>query len=159
MEWKYGTDKDNPISHPQPEILAGFVSSRNGDEVTVLLKLANSGSIDAVMYAPDDTVTIGNNTVGGNGRMRPGTEIAVGSLVLGPDLSNWTNSTAMPYANGNYTGISDKTITRPEKTEGRLIHEYKPSAFITEQLQSGELALAPFTGGRKACPRNFLVSI
>ena len=68
-----GTAQDQATIHPQPEVLAGYTSSRNGDDVTVLLKVANLGNfdaygIDAVMYAPDDTVTIGNNTIGGNGR-------------------------------------------------------------------------------------------
>jgi hypothetical protein len=116
VELRYGTDKDDPASHPQPELLAGYVTTRDGDTVTAYLKLENSGSfdaygIDAVMYAPDDTVTIGNNTVGGNGRVRPGATVAVGSLILQPDLTNWSNSTAKPYVAGNFTGGADKTIT------------------------------------------------
>ena len=116
VELRYGTDKDDPASHPQPELLAGYTTTRTGDTVTAYLKLENSGSfdaygIDAVMYAPDDTVTIGNNTVGGNGRVRPGAAVAVGSLILQPGLTNWSNSTAKPYATGNFTGGADKTIT------------------------------------------------
>ena len=69
--------------HPQPEVLAGYVTSRSGDVVTVKLVVENTGTfdaygIDAVMYSPDATTTIGNNTVGGNGRVRPGQHVAVG---------------------------------------------------------------------------------
>ena len=125
VELRYGTDKDDPASHPQPEITAGYVESRDGDVVTVLLKVANSGTfdaygIDAVMYSPDGTTTIGNNTVGGNGRVRPGNQVAVGSLILAPDLSAWDDSTAQPYAAGNYTGGEDLTITLSVQTPGTV---------------------------------------
>jgi hypothetical protein len=122
-----GIDADSaqfrPEIHPQPEVLAGYTTTREGDVVTVLLKLANFGTfdaygIDAVMYAPDDTVTIGNNTVGGNGRVRPGHQVAVGSLIFSPDLEDWTNSTADPYAAGNYAGDADRIYTFTVSTPG-----------------------------------------
>lgn len=115
--------KERPEIHPQPEIVAGYVATREGNEVTVLLKIANFGNfdaygIDAVMYAPDDTVTIGNNTVGGNGRVRPNSQVAVGSLILNPDVTNWDNSMADPYTVGNYNGDTDKVITFTVTTPG-----------------------------------------
>ncbi len=124
VELRYGTDKDDPSSHPQPEILAGYTATREGDVVTVLLKVANLGTfdahgIDAVMYAPDATTTIGNNTVGGNGRLRPGAQIAVGSLILPPDLASWTG-TADPYAAGSYSADVDKTFTFTTATPGTV---------------------------------------
>ncbi|MBN2502051.1 MAG: hypothetical protein JXB38_14810, partial [Anaerolineales bacterium] len=123
VEMQYNTNKDDPASHPQPEVLAGYVESRQGDTVTVLLKVANNGTfdaygIDAVMYAPNNSVLIGNNTVGGNGRARSGQQVAVGSLVRDPDTSAWSSSTAKLYAAGNYTGAIDKTYTFNVQTPG-----------------------------------------
>ena len=112
-----------PEVHPQPQVLAGYVTERNGDVVTVKLVMENTGTfdaygIDAVMYAPNDTVTIGNNTVGGNGRVRPGRHVAVGSLVKPPDLTNWGSSTAKPYAGGDYAGAADRTYIFSVSTPG-----------------------------------------
>ena len=112
-----------PDVHPQPEVLAGYVAERSGNVVTVKLVVENSGTfdaygIDAVMYSPDDTTTIGNNTVGGNGRARPSAHVAVGSLIKPPDLSNWGSSTAKPYSGGDYTGSADRTYTFSAATPG-----------------------------------------
>ncbi|MBK9092762.1 MAG: hypothetical protein IPM84_08285, partial [Anaerolineae bacterium] len=120
---RYGTDENDPADHPQPEILAGYVKSQAGNVVTVKLVLENSGTfdaygIDAVMYSPDDTTTIGNNTVGGNGKVRPGQHVAVGSLVKQPGLSQWGSSTAKPYSGGNYSGSTDRTYTFSAATPG-----------------------------------------
>ena len=105
-----------PEIHPNPEVLAGYVEKQQGNQVTVTLKIANLGTfdaygIDAVMYAPDATTTIGNNTIGGNGRVRAGDQVAVGSLVLPPALDNWTNSTSKTYAAGYYLGDADTLYT------------------------------------------------
>lgn len=112
-----------PEIHPQPEVLAGYVSKRAGDTVTVTLVLQNTGTfdaygIDAVMYSPDATTTIGNNTVGGNGKVRPGNQVAVGSIVKAPDLGDWGGSTSKPYAGGNYSGDADRTYTFSVQTAG-----------------------------------------
>jgi hypothetical protein len=124
-ELRADTDKDDPASHPAPELLAGYVTERDGNEVTALLVLKNQGgfdatSIQATMYAPDDTTTVTNNVVGGNGRVRAGTQIAVGSLVLleAEDLAAWQESTATPYASGNYTGQRERTYTFTVATPG-----------------------------------------
>lgn len=111
--------------YPQPEVLAGYVVTRTGNTVTTKLVLENTGTfdaygIDAVMYSPDSTTTIGNNTVGGNGRVRPGSHVAVGSLVKPPVLANWGSSTAKPYASGNYTGSADRTYTFSVTTHGEV---------------------------------------
>lgn len=123
VEWRYDTERDDPADHPQPEITAGYVTTRTGDVATVLLKIANTGTfdaygIDAVMYAPDDTVTIGNNTVGGNGRVAPGTQVAVGSLILSPNEDDWNNSTTKLYVGGTYDGDTDRVITFTVSTPG-----------------------------------------
>ncbi|MBP8121258.1 MAG: hypothetical protein KAZ26_01415 [Caldilineaceae bacterium] len=112
-----------PEIHPQPDVLAGYVSQRVGAVVTVTLAVENTGTfdaygIDAVMYSPDGTTTIGNNTVGGNGQVRPGGHVAVGSLIVGPGLGNWGNSRAKPYAGGQYSGAVDHTFTFSAQTPG-----------------------------------------
>ena len=112
-----------PEIHPQPEVAAGYVTARSGNVVTVKLAVENTGTfdaygIDAVMYSPDGTTTIGNNTVGGNGRVRPGNHVAVGSLIKPPDLANWGTSTAKPYAGGQFSGAADRTFTFTAETAG-----------------------------------------
>ncbi|PDV97123.1 CARDB domain-containing protein [Candidatus Chloroploca asiatica] len=112
-----------PEIHPQPEVLAGYVVERSGNIATVKLALENTGTfdaygIDAVMYSPDETTTIGNNTVGGNGKVRPGNKVTVGSIIKAPDLSNWGASRARPYAAGEYSGAVDRTLTFTAQTPG-----------------------------------------
>ena len=86
------------------------------NQATVTLALENNGTFDAygvqaTMYSPDDTTTVNDNIVGGNGRVRPGRHVAVGSVIEPPDLVNWSSSTAKPYATGDYTGPADRTFT------------------------------------------------
>ena len=142
-----------PEVHPQPELLAGYVAERSGNTVTVKLVVENTGTfdaygIDAVMYAPDNTVTIGNNTVGGNGRARPGAHVAVGSLVKPPDLTNWGSSTAKPYSGGDYTGATDRTYTFNVTTpgvvgQGSTAMSWSDGAGGTGPLQLGSTYHAP----------------
>jgi hypothetical protein len=112
-----------PEIHPQPELLAGYVTERTGNVVTVKLALENTGTfdaygIDAVIYSPDGTTTIGNNTIGGNGRVRAGRQVAVGSLIGTPSLRNWGNSRAQPYVAGQFSGSADRTFTFTSQTPG-----------------------------------------
>lgn len=123
VELKSGTDKNDPASHPQPEVVAGYVKEVSGNNVTVKLILENTGTfdaygIDAVMYAPDNTTTITNNTVGGNGRVGPGGRVVVGSLVKQPVWVNQGSNTAKPYATGQYSGTADRTYTFAVTTPG-----------------------------------------
>ncbi len=114
-----------PEVHPQPQVLAGYVVTRTAQVATVKLAIENTGTfdaygIDAMMYSPDGTTTIGNNTVGGNGRARPGQHVAVGSLVKPPAglQSTWGASTAKPYSGGNFTGAADRTYSFTAQTPG-----------------------------------------
>lgn len=146
VEVRYGTDKDDPTSHPQPEVLAGYVSSRSGNVVTVKLVLENSGTfdaygIDAVMYSPDATTTIGNNTVGGNGRVRPGAHVAVGSLIRPPALTGWGSSTAKPYSGGQFTGSVDRVFTFSTATPGVVGQSSTAITWNDGAGSSGTLAL------------------
>ena len=76
-EARLGTDPNDPAAFPKPELLAGLHSVANGSNVVATLSLLNTGvydayGVEAVMIAPDDTITITNNTVGGSGRVRAG---------------------------------------------------------------------------------------
>ena len=42
-----GTDPDDPASHPTPELLAGTVSQRSGNDVSVTMAFLNTGVYDA----------------------------------------------------------------------------------------------------------------
>lgn len=112
-----------PEIHPQPELLAGYVVERNGTIATVKLALENTGSfdaygIDAVLYSPDETTTIGNNTVGGNGVVRAGRQVVVGSLIKAPSLGGWLSSRSKPYSAGQFSGGADRTFTFSAQTPG-----------------------------------------
>ena len=85
-EARLGTDANDASSFPRPEVLAGVHNTRTGNQVVSTLALLNTGrydayGVEAVMVAPDDSVTITNNTVGGSGRVRALKQVIVGSRV------------------------------------------------------------------------------
>lgn len=111
------TDPADASSFPQPELLAGLHSIETGNNVVSTLSLLNTGlydayGVEAVMVAPDDSITITNNTVGGSGRVRSGKDVVVGSSIQSPSYSStsWTG-TATPVSGGYYTGTADKTYS------------------------------------------------
>jgi PKD repeat protein len=118
-EERLGTDPHDPASYPKPELIAGVHSIRSGNYVTATLSLLNTGlydayGVEAVMIAPDDSVSITNNTVGGSGRVRAQKQVIVGSRILlqSPLPPQWTQpSHAVPAVAGYYTGSSDRTYT------------------------------------------------
>jgi len=113
-EVRLDTDPYDAGSYPQPELLAGVHSIRNGNNVISTLSLLNTGlydayGVEAVMIAPDDSITIANNTVGGSGRVRTGKEVVVGSRILSPVFTSTTwQGTAKPLSAGYYLGVTDK---------------------------------------------------
>ena len=114
-EVRLNTDPNDANSFPQPELLAGVHSIRNGNNIVATLSLLNTGlydayGVEAVMIAPDDSITITNNTVGGSGRVRTGKEVVVGSRILAPvyTTATWLG-TAKPLSAGYFIGIVDKT--------------------------------------------------
>lgn len=114
-EERLGTDPYDAADFPQPELLAGLHTTRTGNNAVSTLSLLNTGlydayGVEAVMVAPDDSITITNNTVGGSGRVRSGKEVVVGSRILSPTLATWTG-TARPTTGGYYTGTVDRTYT------------------------------------------------
>ncbi|MEM7531669.1 MAG: LamG-like jellyroll fold domain-containing protein, partial [Chloroflexota bacterium] len=126
-ERQLGTDADDATSFPRPELLAGLHSIRTGNSrntgntVVATLSLLNMGfydayGVEAVMVAPDDSITIDGNTVGGSGRVRAQKQVIVGSRLLMPDLDDlpapWPQEGhAVPAVGGYYTGESDRTYT------------------------------------------------
>ena len=66
------------------------------------------------MIAPNDTIAITNNTVGGSGRVRAQKQVIVGSRVVPqtPLPAAWlATGHAKPAAGGYYTGPTDRTYT------------------------------------------------
>lgn len=118
-EERLGTDLNDPASFPRPELIAGVHSIRVGNQVTATLSLLNTGlydayGVEAVMIAPDDSVSITNNTVGGSGRVRAQKQVIVGSRIVlqSPLPAQWTQSGhARPAVGGYYTGNADRTYT------------------------------------------------
>jgi len=109
-----GTNPLDPSSHPQPQLVAATHSITVGNVVTTTMSFLNGGNydaygIEAVMYAPDSTTTIRDNTIGGNGRVNAGSQVVLGSRVLPPVYPQWHGAT--PYSSGSYTGNSDKVFT------------------------------------------------
>jgi hypothetical protein len=90
-----------------------------GNYVTATLSLLNTGlydayGVEAVMIAPDDSVSITNNTVGGSGRVRAQKQVIVGSRILlqSPLPPQWRQpGHAVPAVGGYYTGQADRTYT------------------------------------------------
>ncbi|MCW5850976.1 MAG: hypothetical protein KIT87_12955 [Anaerolineae bacterium] len=116
-EQRLGTNPADPASHPSPQLIAGLHTKRAGNTVVGTLSFLNTGlydayGVEAVMIAPDDSVSITNNTVGGSGRVRAQRSVIVGSRLLPPTTApaTWTG-TAKPAAGGYYTGAADLTYT------------------------------------------------
>ena len=118
-EARLGTDPKDASSFPRPEVLAGVHTLRSGSRVTSTLSLLNTGlydayGVEAVMVAPDDSITIDNNTVGGSGRVRALKEVIVGSRISlqSPLPAAWTQANhAVPAPGGYYTGNVDRIYT------------------------------------------------
>ncbi|HOT93195.1 MAG TPA: CARDB domain-containing protein [Anaerolineae bacterium] len=118
-ELRLDTNPNDAASYPRPELLAGVHSIRVGNKVTATLSLLNTGlydayGVEAIMIAPNNTISITNNTVGGSGRVRAQREVIVGSRIVPqtPLPAQWTQSGhAQPTAGGYYTGQRDRVYT------------------------------------------------
>jgi hypothetical protein len=118
-EARLGTDPDDPANFPMPELLAGLHQTFLSNNVVATLSLLNTGlydayGVEAVMVAPNDSITITNNTVGGSGRVKAGRQVVVGSRILlqDPLPAAWTGAGhAKPVTGGYYTGTTDRTYT------------------------------------------------
>jgi hypothetical protein len=146
-EERLGTDPDDAASHPEPELLAGTHAIREGDYVTSTLSLLNTGLYDAygvesVMIAPEDSISVTNNTVGGSGRVRALKDVVVGSRILQPSYSDasW-QGTAQPFSAGYYTGERDRV--------------YSFTALDSGEVSTGTLRLAWDDGAGASGTLNF----
>lgn len=116
-EIRFKTDSFDPTKYPKPELIGGISNQRNGDIVTSTISFLNSGlydayGIEAIMVAPDDTISIIHNTVGGSGHVRSQAQLIVGNRILPPSYTSGTwNGTAKPGIGGYYTGTNDRTYT------------------------------------------------
>lgn len=155
-EEQFGTDPLDASDFPKPELLAGIHSTRIEGNVISTLSLLNTGlhdvfGVEAVMVAPDDSITITNNTVGGSGRVNAGKEVVVGSRILSPELNDtsWTG-TAEPVSGGYFTGIADLTYAFTVSCAnpgGCLVGQDSWSLEWTDGTNSGSL---PFTSTYKS---------
>ena len=124
-EIKLGTDEQDPADHPQPELLTGMTEKRSSNDVTATLAFLNTGSYDAygveaVLYAPDDSVTVTNNTVGGSGRVKAGQQVVVGGRILDSVTGGAWGGTAQPFSDGYYLGDTDRTYTFTAQQSGAI---------------------------------------
>lgn len=111
-----GTDPNNPTDFPQAQLLAAVHTQAVGDERILTLALDNPGlqdavGVQAVLFAPDDSITITDNVVGGNGRVRANSTVVVGSRIYPPTGRYANNSTARVGIAGYYEGLQDAAYT------------------------------------------------
>jgi len=117
VERQLGTNPNDANSKPVPELTGGVASKRSGNSVTNTLSLLNTApsdayGVEAVMIAPDDSISVTNNSVGGGGRVRSYRQLAVGSRIeIKPGLtSDWlADGHAVPAISGYYTGNATRT--------------------------------------------------
>lgn len=101
-ESRLGTNANNAASYPRAEVLAGLHSERTGNTVKSTVSLLNTGlqdayGVEAVMVAPDDSISITNNTVGGSGKVDDQRHVIVGSKIfLQSPLPTLGQSQTMP---------------------------------------------------------------
>lgn len=119
-----GTNSSDPASHPSPQVIAATHSTRTGNTVSVNMAFLNSGNYDAygveaVLYAPDSTVTINDNTIGGSGRVKAASQVVLGSRIMPASTTNW-RGTSKPYATGSYSGNVDKVFTFTAANPGNI---------------------------------------
>ncbi len=110
-----GSDPNDPDIHPRPLLTVAQHTTVSGTDASVQVTLQNDGNLDASSVelwaiAPDDSITINDNLVGGGGRVRAGRQVVLGARIGRPDLTEWQTSTAKPYPDGQYEGTSPKTF-------------------------------------------------
>ncbi|MEZ4730149.1 MAG: peptidoglycan DD-metalloendopeptidase family protein [Caldilineaceae bacterium] len=120
-----GTDSDDPESHPRPLLVAAKHTETNSNSAKVQLTLQNFGNFDASSVeiwaiAPDDSITIDDNLIGGGGRVRAGRRVVLGTRISTPDLTTWPTSTAKPTPSGQYDGAASATFQFRVDTAGTV---------------------------------------
>lgn len=115
-EARLGTDPNDASSFPKPELLAGLHNIVNGNLVTSTISLLNMGlydayGVEALMIAPDDSIRIDDNMVGGSGRVKALKQAIVGSGIKlqSPLPAPWLQSNhALPVIDGYYVGSTNR---------------------------------------------------
>jgi len=116
VEISLDSNPDDSSSHPAPDLYAGYVSITNSDaNVHTFLVVTNAGDypaqgVKAVMFSPDDSLTVLKGFVGGGGVVRPGQRVVIGPRYVGPNLVHWTGS-SHPAISGVYQGTQKTTYT------------------------------------------------
>ena len=118
-ELKLATDPDSPTSHPNPMLIAGVHPIQIQADVTSTLTVMNIGryeayGVEAVVIAPDESISITNNVVGGGGHVRALKQVIVGSKIAlqSPLLGSWSQQDhAHPAIAGYYSGQTDRNYT------------------------------------------------
>ena len=153
-EWRLLTDPNDASDYPQPELIAGIHTLQNGNHVTSTLSLLNTGlydtyGVEAVMIAPDPTISITNNTVGGSGRVSALDQVVVGSRIMPPfhTSSTW-GSSAQPLSAGYYTGVQDRiysftALQNGDVSTGTLPIQWDDGLGITGTLDIGNSYASP----------------
>lgn len=123
-EAKLGTNADDHLSHPEPELLAGYTTSCDGDECSVLMSFLNTGNyaargIQAIMYSTDGLIEVTNNVIGGAGLVPAGAQVVLGTTISEPVLIGWT-ADAQPITTGYYLGGVDRSYTITAQTDGAI---------------------------------------
>lgn len=152
-EVAFGTDPNDPSSHPYPQLIAATRSTRVGNVVSSTLTLLNTGTydaygIEAVMYAPTLTTTIGNNVVGGSGRVKAGSQVVLGSRIYPPGLSNWTGG--KPFTSGSYAGSVDDVFTFTARQAGVIGSGTVNIDWASSRGITGTIPLSAFGAGYDA---------
>lgn len=161
-EIRLGTDPDDPASHPNPELLAGYTTVCSGNDCVALVSFLNTGNYDAygveaVMYSPDGLMEITNNTVGGSGRVPAGEQVVVGSRVLQPSLSGWSGDSE-PYSSGYYLGGADRNYTFIAQSDGG-IGQANPLVFDWSDGQGGTGTVDFGSGYQAPLPKDITLGL
>lgn len=119
------SDPNNPDIHPRPLMIAAQHRQVSGSTATVQLALQNIGNFDASSVevwavAPDDSITLTDNLIGGGGRVQAGGHVVLGARTGNLNLTNWATSTAKPYPAGQYTGLTAKTFSLRADGNGNI---------------------------------------
>ncbi|CAG1005025.1 partial Protease 1, partial [Anaerolineae bacterium] len=117
------SDPNNADIHPRPLLIAAQHTDVNSNTATVQLSLQNNGNFDASSVevwavAPNDSIAITDNLIGGGGRVRSGSRVVIGARIGAPDLTTWITSTTKPYLSGQFQGLSAKTYIFRADTSG-----------------------------------------
>jgi hypothetical protein len=114
IEHHLGTDPTDAYKHPSPLLVAGYTKHVSGAEVELRMAFQNLGNFpasgaEAVLVAPNGTISVTNNLVGGAGLVHPGEHIVLGGTFSLTVPAGWIG-TSQPRLRGSYTGNVDGKV-------------------------------------------------